>query len=94
MLLFETGAFGASAVMMGWLGTTPLAAHQIALSCASLTFMVPLGLSQAVSVRICRARGAGQEGSLLAIGWGRRTRTLSMFVELRQAIADFTPWRA
>ena len=70
MLLFETGAFGASAFLMGWLGAMPLAAHQIALSCASLTFMVPLGLSHAVSVRISRARGAGQNGSVLAIGWG------------------------
>ncbi|MET0791904.1 MAG: MATE family efflux transporter [Polyangiaceae bacterium] len=70
MLLFERGAFGASSFLMGWLGELPLAAHQIALSCASLTFMVPLGLSNAVSVRISRARGAGQDGSVLAIGWG------------------------
>lgn len=70
MLLFETGAFSASAFLMGWLGELPLAAHQIALSCASLTFMVPLGLSHAVSVRISRARGAGRDESLLAIGWG------------------------
>ncbi len=70
MLLFETGAFSASALLMGWLGELPLAAHQVALSCASFTFMVPLGLSHAVSLRISRARGAGQERSLLAIGWG------------------------
>jgi multidrug resistance protein, MATE family len=76
MLLFETGAFGASALLMGWLGAMPLAAHQIALSCASCTFMVPLGLSHAVSLRISRALGAGQQGSLLAIGWGALTAGL------------------
>ena len=47
-LLFESGAFAAAALMMGWLGATALAAHQIALSCAALTFMFPLGLSLAV----------------------------------------------
>lgn len=56
-LLAETGLFAASSVMMGWLGTIPLAAHGIALQITSLSFMVPLGLSQAVTVRIGRAWG-------------------------------------
>jgi len=70
MLLFEAGAFAASALMMGWLGTVPLAAHQIALGCASLTFMFPLGLSMAVSLRISRARGEGRIDALRPIGFG------------------------
>lgn len=70
MLLFEVGAFSAAALMMGWLGTVPLAAHQIALGCASLTFMVPLGLSHAVSLRISQARGAGRADAVSAIGIG------------------------
>jgi MATE family multidrug resistance protein len=70
MLLFETGAFSASALMMGWLGAVSLAAHQVALSCAALTFMVPLGLSHAVSLRISRARGEGRALALRAIGVG------------------------
>ena len=70
MLLFETGAFGASALMMGWLGAVPLAAHQLALSCAALTFMVPLGLSLAVSMRISRAHGEGRTAAARAIGVG------------------------
>lgn len=70
MLLFETGAFGATALMMGWLGAIPLAAHQLALSCAALTFMVPLGLSLAVSLRISRARGEGRALAVRAIGLG------------------------
>lgn len=56
-LLFEVCAFSAAAVMMGWLGAIPLAAHQIALSCVSFTFMFPLGLSQAASIRISASRG-------------------------------------
>src|SRR5690606_13525772 len=51
-LMFESGAFAASAIMMGWIGATALAAHQIALSCASFAFMFPLGLSMAVSMRL------------------------------------------
>jgi MATE family multidrug resistance protein len=59
-LFFEGGAFSAAAVMAGWLGTVPLAAHQIAISCAALTFMVPLGFSIALSVRTGEAVGAGR----------------------------------
>lgn len=69
-LLFEAGAFGMAALMMGWLGATALAAHQIALSCAALTFMVPLGLSNAASIRISRARGEGRHELLRPIGFG------------------------
>ena len=69
-LLFESGAFAAAALMMGWLGATALAAHQIALSCASLTFMVPLGLSMAASIRISKALGGGRPETLRAIGFG------------------------
>ncbi len=69
-LLFESGAFAAAALMMGWLGATALAAHQIALSCAALTFMVPLGLSMAASIRISKALGGGQSDALRAIGFG------------------------
>lgn len=60
MLLFESSAFALSSVMIGWLGAAPLAAHQIAISCASLTFMFPLGLSMAAGMRVSRAVGAGE----------------------------------
>ena len=56
-LLAETGLFAASAVMMGWLGKLPLAAHSIALEITAVFFMVHLGLSNAATVVIGRAKG-------------------------------------
>lgn len=60
MLFFEVGGFMVAAVMMGWLGATALAAHQIALSCAAFMFMFPLGLSMAVGMRVGKAVGEGR----------------------------------
>jgi MATE family multidrug resistance protein len=70
MLLFETTAFAFSCFMMGWLGATPLAAHQIAITCASLAFMFPLGLSMATGMRVSHAVGAGERARLRPIGFG------------------------
>jgi len=69
-LLFESGAFAMAMLMMGWLGAMPLAAHQIALSCAALTFMFPLGLSMATGIRISKAQGEGRPEAMRAIGFG------------------------
>jgi len=55
--LTEVSLFAASSVMMGWLGTGPLAAHGIALQVSSATFMVHLGLSNAGTVRAGNAFG-------------------------------------
>ncbi len=52
--------FLAGALMMGLLGATALAAHQVALTVASVTFMVPLGIAQAANVRVGFHMGAGQ----------------------------------
>lgn len=59
-LFCEGGAFSGAAVLAGWLGTVPLAAHQIAISCAALAFMVPLGLSIALGMRTGEAVGSGR----------------------------------
>jgi MATE family multidrug resistance protein len=50
--VFEVGAFAMSAIMMGWLGTIPLAAHQIAISLVSLSYMMASGISAASTVRV------------------------------------------
>lgn len=56
-ILSEVGLFSASALMMGWLGTIPLAAHGIAVQLASITFMVHLGLSNVATIRAGNAYG-------------------------------------
>ena len=71
--LSEVSLFTASAMMMGWLGTIPLAAHGIAIQLASGTFMVHLGLSSAATVRAGNAYGRGDRqqlarGAIVAIG--------------------------
>jgi MATE family multidrug resistance protein len=62
--LSETGLFAATAVMMGWLGTVPLAAHGIALQCASITFMLHLGISNVATIRAGNAYGRGDRDHL------------------------------
>ena len=64
--LAEVGLFAASSVMMGWLGTLPLAAHGIALQAASVAFMMHLGLSNAATVRAGHAHGRGDLRGLRA----------------------------
>jgi multidrug resistance protein, MATE family len=58
----EFGAFGVTALLMGTLGTIEMAAHQIALNIASLTFMVPLGVGAAAAVLVGQAVGRGDPG--------------------------------
>lgn len=55
----EMGIFAASTFLIGRLGSVPLAAHQVALQAASVTFMVPLGISTAAAVRVGQAIGRG-----------------------------------
>ena len=70
-IMLEFGAFGTAGLLMGLLGTVPMAAHQIALNLASFTFMVPLGISQASAVLVGRAVGQGDgEGARRAAGGG------------------------
>lgn len=56
---FESFAFGLTALFMGWMGTTSLAGHEIALNMASLTYMIPLGFSGAAAAVVGRAVGRG-----------------------------------
>ena len=65
----ETSLFFGAALMMGALGTVPLAAHGIALQIASASFVIHLGLSQAATVRVGRAAGAGAPTDLRRAAW-------------------------
>ncbi len=68
-LVFEVSIFNAAVILMGLIGETALAAHSIAIQIASVTFMVPLGFGQAVTVRVGRAYGAGDRDAIRRAGW-------------------------
>ena len=56
----EVGVFLAAGILMGLLGAAALGAHQLVLNCASISFMVPLGLGQAATVRVAYELGSGR----------------------------------
>jgi multidrug resistance protein, MATE family len=58
-MLFEVGAFSVATLLAGRLSPDILAAHQIVLNSASLTYMVPLGVSAAAAITVGHAVGAG-----------------------------------
>jgi MATE family multidrug resistance protein len=58
-MVFELALFNAATLAMGTFGISPLAAHQIAITIPSLTFMIPLGIGLAATVRVGQAAGAG-----------------------------------
>lgn len=63
-ILFEAMLFNAMTLVVGTFGGVALAAHQVALNFASVTFMVPMGVALAATVRVGRFAGAGdREGS-------------------------------
>lgn len=68
-VLAEVGLFTAAALLMGRLGTDEIAAHAIALQCASMAFMVPLGLGIAATVRVGIAYGRGDREGVHKAGW-------------------------
>lgn len=67
---FEVSAFAFAAIMMGWIGADAIAAHQIAITCAALSFMFALGLGMAACIRVGHAYGAGQFVRMRRIGFG------------------------
>ena len=66
---FEGGVFGAAAYLMGLFDAQSVAAHQIALQIAATTFMVPLAMGQAATVRVGLALGRGDREAIGRAGW-------------------------
>ncbi|TCU25432.1 MATE family multidrug resistance protein [Rhizobium azibense] len=64
-ILAEVSLFTVASLLMGYIGTIELAAHGIALQWASIAFMIPLGLSQAATVRVGIAHGQGDHPALV-----------------------------
>ena len=63
LFMLEYGVFAAAALLMGRIGTVELAAHQIAMTVASILFMIPFGISQAATVRVGQAVGRRDAGA-------------------------------
>jgi len=63
-IIVEMLTFSVGAVMMGWLGEIPLAAHQVAIGLASSSYMVSLGISQANTIRVSHQLGQNDFKSL------------------------------
>ncbi|HSW31508.1 MAG TPA: MATE family efflux transporter [Longimicrobiales bacterium] len=85
--VLEFGVFGAAGLLMGLMGTIPMAGHQVALNLASLTFMVPLGVAQAATVLVGQAVGRGDApgarraaGGALLVGVGFMGLTAVVFL--------------
>ncbi|MEO6212522.1 MAG: MATE family efflux transporter, partial [Vicinamibacterales bacterium] len=68
-ITLEVGAFAAATALAGRLPAAALAAHQIALNYASLTFMVPLGIASAAAVRVGHAVGRRDPAAASRAGW-------------------------
>jgi multidrug resistance protein, MATE family len=67
-LFFEVAAFSGAAIIAGWLGTVPLAAHQIAINLASVTYMVAAGIAAAGGIRVGQAFGMGSQPKIIRAG--------------------------
>ena len=67
-MIFEASLFNTATLLMGTFGTASVAAHQIALNVASITFMVPLGIAMAATVRVGLAAGAGNRAGVRRAG--------------------------
>jgi MATE family multidrug resistance protein len=68
-MALEMGVFALAAYFMGWIGAPAVAAHAVALQIAALTFMVPLGLGQAATVRVGLALGRQDQAGVARAGW-------------------------
>lgn len=68
-IILEVGAWNLATLSAGWLTPVALATHQIALNYASLTYMVPLGVSAAAAVSVGQAIGAGDQPRARRAGW-------------------------
>ena len=66
--VFEVSAFGSAAIMMGWLGTRTLAAHQIAINLASISYMMATGIASAATIRVGNQMGRRDLHNLRAAG--------------------------
>jgi len=68
-IVLEVGAWNTATLSAGWLNPIALATHQIAINYASITYMIPLGISAATAVSVGHAIGAGDKARARRAGW-------------------------
>jgi MATE family, multidrug efflux pump len=88
-MLLEWGLFSTAAILVGWLGTTALAAHQIALQIAAILFMVPFGISMAATVRVGHAVGRGDPIATRRAGFTALALGMAVMVALTFVVVAF-----
>jgi MATE family multidrug resistance protein len=100
-LSLEIWAFGFATLMAGWLGEVPTAAHSVVMNVASLTFMIPLGISAAAVTRVGNLIGArrhddAQVASWVAMGMGAGAMACCglMILALRNVLPEIYTGRA
>jgi multidrug resistance protein, MATE family len=96
-MVFEVAFFNGATLAMGAFGTASIAAHQIAITIPSLTFMVPLGIGMAATVRVGTAKGArddagARRAGFAAIGMGSLFMCLTAMILLIFPRAIATLW--
>lgn len=84
---FEVGVFNTTTALIATLDPVSLAAHTIALNAATVTFMVPLGISSAAAVSVGRALGAGDRRRAVDAGW--TALGMAVVFEVGAALAFF-----
>lgn len=67
--IFEVGAFSLAAIMIGWLGASSLAAHQIAINLAAITYMMASGLATATTIRVGNQLGRKDYRAMRMVGF-------------------------
>lgn len=93
---FEAGIFALAPVLIGLFGKEQQAAHQVAISLASMAFMIPLGISQGASIRVGEAFGARNRGAMEKIAVGALLFGTGFMVVYATAVVglrDWIPWR-
>lgn len=88
--VFEVGAFSFASIMMGWIGTKALAAHQIAINLAAISYMIATGLAAAATVRVGNQLGKKDMPNMrragftaVMMGWGLMIFSAIVFILFR-----------
>ncbi|MBV9695173.1 MAG: MATE family efflux transporter, partial [Alphaproteobacteria bacterium] len=68
-MMFEAMLFNTATILMGTFGAATVAAHQISMNVPSNTFMVPLGIAMAATIRVGLASGAGDREAVRRAGY-------------------------